>query len=123
MKTHVCVGSLEDVELIVKAARLKNEACWIVPKTARPNDRALVYVHGIGVLASAEVQSNPRPCKEWGDGWYEAELGNVQMIEPVITLEELQKEMPGWGWTIYPRSYTTPRPEIQRKLLEYIEAR
>jgi hypothetical protein len=120
MKTHVCIGSVEDLDSIKEAIKSRGQVCWIVPKPAKPTDRALIYVHGKGIVASAEVQTSPRPSQNREAGWYEAELGKVRWLKRVLTLEELQKQIPKWKWTAYPRGYTTPSPEIEEKLLSYI---
>jgi len=55
-------------------------------------------------------------------GWYVGDIEDVWMIEPPIPLEKIQKLIPEWAWTSYPRGYTTPQPEIANKVWKIVES-
>ena len=45
------------------------------------------------------------------------------MIVPPISLDVLRRRLPALRWTVYPRSITTPEPEVARKLWQLIQER
>ncbi|MGC2075993.1 MAG: HNH endonuclease [Xanthobacteraceae bacterium] len=88
---------------------------WIVPKTARVNDEVIVKVGPYGFFATASIASVPKPRPNWKRR-YGAALKSIKLIEPPISLHTVLQQMPEFVWVQYPRSVTTPRPDVATKL-------
>jgi hypothetical protein len=119
---HVLVGSnAADFETIVDAARNgENVADWVVPKKAAVGDRVLLFTRSRGFVADALIAS-PKVPGEFGQKQIlRADVGPVRLFPSPIPLAYIVKVIPEWPWATYPRSYTTPPPEIAEALLAAI---
>jgi len=122
---HIVQGDTKgDKEWIDKAAQkgLVSSGKWIVPKGARIGDDVAIYVGHLGLYATAVIHSTPVKRRDWVNR-YGAALGQVQLIDPSISLGYLREKVPDLTWAIYPRSITTPSPTIAAKLRRMIEQR
>ncbi|MGA2576282.1 MAG: HNH endonuclease [Bryobacteraceae bacterium] len=84
---------------------------WMVPKTAAKGDELVIYIRGLGFFATARVTSAPRPRTDWKNR-YRAGVDSVRLISPPVSLGAIRRHVPDSGWAKYPRSITTPPPEL-----------
>ncbi|WP_437570895.1 HNH endonuclease [Sorangium sp. So ce542] len=119
---HVLIGSAEeDVALLREAERAGTNAPWILPKSARAHDDALVFVRSRGIVASGVVVDEPSPGAEFGGTFrFGGQIRDVTMLDPMISEAQLVERLPDWKWLRYPRSYTTPPVEIADALRELL---
>ncbi|MGK3990553.1 HNH endonuclease [Sorangium sp. So ce136] len=119
---HVLVGSAEDdVALLREAERTGTNAPWILPKSARAYDDALVFVWSRGIVASGVVVDEPSPGAEFGGTFrFGGQIRDVTMLDPTISEAQLVERFPDWKWLRYPRSYTTPPVEIADALRDLL---
>jgi hypothetical protein len=83
----------------------------MVPKTAAKGDELVIYIRGLGFFATARVTSAPRPRTDWKNR-YRAGVDSVRLISPPVSLGAIRRHVPDSGWAKYPRSITTPPPEL-----------
>jgi 5-methylcytosine-specific restriction endonuclease McrA len=95
---------------------------WVAPKDSRPGDDVVIYVVGYGFFATATVTSESRPRDDW-PGRYGAALASFKLIVPPIFLAAIRRHIPGLGWARYPRSITTPTPDVAEQVRELIRRR
>lgn len=122
MALHIGISDSEgDLELISKAISGEQVANWYVPKTAEVDDQLAIYLHGQGIIASGTIAQPP--IKADKAGYYASDLKDVSWVTPPMTLNDMRSRFPNWNWPTYPRSYTTPPPEIQTSLESFIDSR
>src|SRR5262245_29039840 len=115
MALHIGISDAgDDIELLSEAIAGRKVAHWYVPSTADVGDEVAIYLHGQGIIVFGTIAE--RPVKADKPGYYVSDLTGVRWDTPPIPLRELSARFPGWGWTTYPRSYTTPLPEVQTGL-------
>ena len=121
--THVLVGNHHpDHDLLVDAANNpRSTVDWVVPKAARPGDEAVVFIGGYGFVATGEVMSPPTKGSFNNRSIYRADLGEIKMLDPPVPVERVLEQIPEWKWPTYPRSYTTPSPDVAQQLVRVIE--
>jgi hypothetical protein len=95
---------------------------WMVPKTADKGDELVIYIRGIGFFATVRVVSQPRPRADWKNR-YRADVDSVRLIRPPVSLAAIHRHVPDFGWAKYPRSITTPPPEVADKIRALISGR
>jgi 5-methylcytosine-specific restriction endonuclease McrA len=107
-----------------RAARqhLRSSPNWVVPKAATIGDDVVLYIGGYGFFATGRIGSRPRPRRNWPNR-YGAVIGNIRLISPAISLATIRRRIPELTWAIYPRSITTPRPEVARKVRSLVANR
>src|SRR5207237_44628 len=62
-----------------------------------------------------------KPRDDWPNR-YGAGLSSIKLIRPAISLATIRRRIPGLTWANYPRSITTPSPDIAdpiRKLIQH----
>ncbi len=99
---------------------------WTVPSKAKPGDILLVYILApvSSLVASAEVLDVPVPGDEYGwPGKHMAPIGNIQMLDPYITREELLKNFKGWKWPNSPQSACIVPIEFEKELQKLTRGR
>jgi len=106
-----------------KAARRKlNSPSWVVTKSVHPGDEVVVFVRSYGFFATAKIASEPKPRQDWlnrcGAG-----LTSIRLIKPAISLAAIRREVPDLTWAIYPRSITSPPPEVAAQVRTLIVKR
>jgi hypothetical protein len=121
---HILHGGIKnppDRDWLLKAAK-QNLATrwWIVPKRAQAGDDAVIYV-GTTFFATARITSQAAPRPEWGPRAYGAGLDSIQLIEPSIPIDVIRKRLPLLTWANYPRSVTTPTPQIASQIRRLIQ--
>ena len=122
---HIVQGDAEDdkTQLEKKAkGKLIHTTSWICPKSARPGDDVILYVPTYGFFATAIIRSLPEPRHDWHNR-YGAPLTSVRLINPAISLAAIRKHIPELKWAIYPRSITTPTPDVATKIRNLIHMR
>jgi hypothetical protein len=106
---HIFIGDSDENTgasgLVQKLARTGGLETWSCVQTARAGARALIYVDKpqSALVAKATVLKGAKPGKR-GDFPYRATLGQFELLETPITLDELKKTFPDWGWLRFPRS-------------------
>lgn len=95
---------------------------WVVPKSVGINDEVVICIVGLGFFATACVKSEPFPHPHWPNR-YGAALTRIKRIEPAISLAAVQRHIPNLTWAKYPRSITTPSPEIAIQVRNLIRQR
>jgi hypothetical protein len=120
--THILIASDADCDDLIEAASSDNQSVqWIVPKRTRAGDRVIFFHRSKGLLAEAEVESEPEPAAT--EGRYSAFANAVTLFRHPIAVEYLVKQFPSWGWPTYPRGYVTVPPEVLPTLERLIEKR
>jgi hypothetical protein len=105
-----------DYSLVLRLARRGGTARWSSLKTAHPGDHVLIYIQRphSALIAKAEVLAVPVKGKP-GDYAYRAKVGNFELLPNRITLTDLKRGFPRWGFLRYPRGGTTvPKPLADR---------
>ncbi len=87
----------------------------MVPKSAAPGDEIIIYIPGFGFFATAQAKSQPEPRTDWKNK-YGADLDSISLIEPPVPLAAIRRHIPDLEWAKYPRSITTPSPEIADRI-------
>lgn len=112
---HIIQGGVKngDKAWIERAARdgLTSTPNWVVPKAAQVGDEVIFYVGGFGFFAQGTISSAPRPRKGWKNR-YGSAVGEIQLIDPPISLAVLTQALPRLLWANYPRSITTPSSRV-----------
>jgi hypothetical protein len=118
VKLHLLNGGYGngDKELLEKTVKHDCRAkSWVVPKSASVGDDVVINVADCGLFAVGKIASRTKPRRDWKNR-YGADLNDIQLIDPPIPLAEVQRFIPELKWTRYPRSITTPTPEIAEKI-------
>lgn len=113
-----------DKAWLERAARqhLRSSPNWVVPKAAAIGDPVVLYIGGYGFFATGRIGSAPRPRRNWPNR-YGAVVGNIRLIAPAISLPTIRRRIPELTWALYPRSITTPKPEVARKIQSLVANR
>jgi hypothetical protein len=122
---HIAQGGIEngDKKWLEKAARSNWSApSWIVPKSVSIGDEVVIYVPGYGFFATAKIRTRPKPRANWKNR-YGAGLNFIRLIEPAISIGAIRRHIPELTWAVYPRSITTPTPEITSQVRKLISER
>lgn len=120
---HILQGGVTngDKKWLERAARgCLGSRSWIVPKPAMIGDIVVIYLPGSGFFATARINSAPKVRTDWIRR-YGAKLESIRLIEPPIPLGIIQKRVPNLMWANYPRSITTPSPDVAAKVLKLIK--
>jgi hypothetical protein len=98
---HIVQGGVEngDKRRIERAAgtRKKRMRSWVAPKNVRRGDEMVVYIGGHGLFATAIATSVPTPREGWARR-YGVDIGNLQLIEPPISIGALQRNVRTLAW-------------------------
>jgi hypothetical protein len=122
---HIVQGGMDngDKMWLEKAARRKlNSTSWVVPKSVRVGDEVVVFVRSYGFFATAKIASEPKPRRDWPNR-YGAALTSIRLIKPAISLAAIRRDIPKLTWAIYPRSITSPSPEVAAQVRNLIVKR
>ena len=122
---HIVQGGIDngDKTWIERAARRALRArTWVAPKSVAVGDDVVIYIGGHGFFATARIDSAARPRSDWPNR-YGAALVDIRLIQPPISLGAIKRAVPGLGWADYPRSITTPSPELADQVRALIRAR
>ena len=77
---------------------------------------------GYGFFATGRITSQPKPRSDWRNR-YGARVSTIRLIKPAISLAAIQRSVPELTWANYPRSITTPTPEIAEQVRALIARR
>lgn len=122
MPLHLLNGGFgnNDKQVLERAARGDGRVgSWVVPKSAAIGDQVVINVAKQGLFATGRIASGTKPRADWHNR-YGARLDCITLIVPPISLEEVQREIPGLGWARYARSIATPSPEIATEIRHLI---
>jgi hypothetical protein len=123
MTLHILQGGIDngDRDWLIKAARhnLSTKTRWIAPKSARAGDHAVIYIGG-AFFATATIATDASLRPSWGPRAYGSGLKSVRLIMPPIDLGTIRRIVPALTWAIYPRSITTPSPEVAAQIRKLI---
>lgn len=122
---HIVQGGVQngDKALLERLARgSRRTGPWIAPKSAVPGDEVVIYIRGLGFFATARVKSQAEPRTGWKNR-YGASLDSISLIRPPVSLAAIRRRIPDLGWAKYPRSITTPPPEIADRIRALISGR
>ena len=122
---HIVQGGIEngDKAWLERAARNRlSRPSWVVPKSVAIGDELVVYVGGYGFFATARIDSRPKARDDWPNR-YGAGITSVQLIDPAISLAAIRRGIPDLTWANYPRSITTPEPNVADQIRKLIEDR
>jgi hypothetical protein len=122
---HIVQGGISngDKALLERLARgSKRTGSWVAPKSVARGDEIVIYIRGFGFFATAQIDSQPRPRAGWKNR-YGAGLNSIALIRPPISLAAIRKHVPDLTWALYPRSITTPPPNVAEQIRALIRAR
>lgn len=123
---HIVQGGVKngDKAWIEKAARLKlsSSESWVAPMSANIGDEVVVFVAGCGFFATARIKSQPKKRSDWANR-YGASLTSIRLIKPAISIAAIRRGIPALKWANYPRSITTPTPEVAEQVRTLIARR
>jgi hypothetical protein len=122
---HIVQGGIEngDKRLLERIAGTKRKiATWIAPKAAVPGDVVVIFVGGYGFFAMGRVASKARPRRDWPNR-YGVALDSISLIKPPISLAAIRRDVRDLTWANYPRSITTPRPDVAARVRDLIDHR
>jgi 5-methylcytosine-specific restriction endonuclease McrA len=123
-KLHVVQGDKVDDKRVLERRAGTGFATpsWILPKSAAPRDDVVVYIGGYGFFATGKVNAEPQRRDDWKNR-YGASLARVRLIKPPISLAAIRRHIPKLTWANYPRSITTPTPEVAAQIRALIRNR
>ena len=118
---HLVQGGVAngDKRWLEKAAGRHLKHSWIIPKSAVIGDDVVVYIRGYGFFATARVGSTPQPRSDWPNR-YGADVAEIRLIAPAISLGTIKRRIPELAWARYPRSYTTPAEEVAGRIASLV---
>lgn len=121
---HIVQGDVEnDKRWLERAAKLHlNSRSWVAPRSAVPGDDVVVFVAGYGFFATGQVTSQPKSLSDWKNR-YGAGLTAIRLIKPAISIATIRRAIPALTWANYPRSITTPAPEVAKHIRALITNR
>ncbi|MGE3956935.1 MAG: hypothetical protein AB7H96_09475 [Vicinamibacterales bacterium] len=95
---------------------------WVVPKAAAIGDEVVFFIGGFGFFATGQITSAPKPRRNWGKR-YGSAVGNIRLVWPAISLATIRQRIPDLTWAVYPRSITTPPPEVAHQVRSLVTER
>ncbi len=114
-------GSQESYERLEKCAQENARGWWSCLKDTKDGDLLLFYFKDPrrAIVASATVSGGAKPGKSKGYD-YIVWFNNVKLFEKELTLMELRKAIPEWGWLKRTRKETYPNEPVANKLLKIL---
>jgi hypothetical protein len=106
--THILVTQNDFIPNVIDADGTGAIIPWIIPKSGKVGDWALIYAAPKGIFARAKILSAPKPAGDLGwPGRYAGDVGEFRLLRMFAPLEYVRTELPDFGWPRYPRSFTT----------------
>lgn len=115
---HIVQGGIEngDKRWLERAAKLgTNARSWVAPRSAVPGDDVVIFVAGYDFFATGRVTSKPKSLSDWKNR-YGVGLTAIRLIKPAISIATIRRAIPALTWANYPRSITTPAPEVAKRI-------
>ena len=117
---HIVQGDVDDDrKWLERAAATRRAQSWIVTKSAVVGDEVVIYVGVYGFFATGRIESIPRSRVNWPNR-YSADVGAIKLIRPSISLAAIRRHVPELSWARYPRSITTPAPEVAADIRQLV---
>ena len=125
---HIVQGGIKngDKKWLENAAKVRLDSkSWIAPKNSNPGDDVVIYIAGYGFFATAKIKSPPKLRSNWlgRTTRYGAALTSIRLIVPAISLGAIARNVPALTWAKYPRSITTPSPDVADIIRDLIHTR
>lgn len=115
-KIVILVGADEKSrKLLDDSVALPDEVLsWSAPKGTKAGDTLLIYAQQpvSSIVATAKALNNAEPSDEWP---YCVKIGSLHVLKQPITLAEIRKGCPEWGWAKHPQSNTYLRPGVDQR--------
>ncbi len=113
----------EDVAEMEEKAGTHRTMSFALPKDSNKDgakDEAVIFTHD-GLYAYAKILGVPRPSNFRQRPAYRAPVGQIELIDPLITNAEIETAVEGWNWWRHPRrSFCTPAEEHAKTLRELV---
>jgi hypothetical protein len=111
-----------DYSMVHRLVRRGGVVSWSSLKDSRPGDRVLIYIRQphSALIAKAEVTGRAQKGTQ-GDYAYRARTGRFRLLRNPLTLHELQRVFPRWGWLRYPRGKAVVPPQYAKRLWELVD--
>lgn len=119
---YICLGNSKSfkADLLAEAAA-RETTNWTISSEARPGDGALFYFTDpdSSILVRGTVLTRP-VCdrdrhSEW-EGYYFADIGDLETLAVPVTRRGLLRAHPGWGYMRGPQRSARVRPEYVRAM-------
>jgi hypothetical protein len=117
---HVLVAEEGALKFIKNAAHSGSFINWIVPKSAAPDDNAVLFYRPQGFLGTARIISKPQHAMFGRKRAYRSNVGKVALFPKPIPLEAVADQFPKWAWLTYPRSLTSVSSPFSHDLLRFL---
>jgi 5-methylcytosine-specific restriction endonuclease McrA len=125
MALHIALGGIKNGDLRRVKSSFKTKKTisgWVVPKKVKPDDDVVIFFPEVGFFTIGKIESPAFPKKNWKNR-YGADVGSLKPIHPSISLATIRSKIPELIWANYPRSITTPTPQIAEKIQRLINDR
>jgi hypothetical protein len=119
---RVLVGENEVESGFEEAAETGGTVGWVVPRDTRPGDEAAFLFHHSMFLGTGTVLTSPKPGQHGRRAVALARIGELKRFPRDLPLSDVAAAIPGWKWTTYPRSFTTPAPDVAARLRPLLAA-
>jgi hypothetical protein len=123
-RLHIVQGGIKnrDKDFLEGVSNYGKTSKWIVPKSCEIGDDIVIFIGPFGFFATGRIKSPTTPSKNWPNR-YSADLANIRLIKPPISLFEIRRHVTGLKWANYPRSITTPPPAVADEIRRLIRDR
>jgi hypothetical protein len=103
--------------LLEKMAATGRKAFWMSPKLTAVGDTVLFYIEEpvSAIVAVGEALSLARATDK---KWYEAQVGQVRLLDVPITLTELRAMFPDWAWLRSVNMFAYVSPDRAQALIK-----
>ena len=102
---QIVMGSEESYEGLKESAQKGDADWWSCGKDTKKGDLLFFYFKKpkSEIVALATASDKRRPDNKWG---HRVGIKDVELIEPPITLKQMRKAFPNWGWLKRTRNLT-----------------
>ena len=97
-RLHIVQGGIQngDMQFLERAAEHGIEAkVWTIPKKSQVGDEVAIFIQGIGLFATAKVNTPPRKRPNWTNR-YGGGLTGIRLIKTPIPLGEIKRRLDRW---------------------------
>lgn len=119
---HILVMEAGALDEVNRAALPDGTVDWVVPKAARPGDKAVFFFQPLGFIGRGEVLRRPYPGMHGKRPVYRAAVGKIVLFRHPVELHEVAKKFPRWAWVRYPRSYASVQGRLSSALYRFLNS-